>query len=386
MRVLDVGVLAAGPWAATYLADLGADVIKVEHPVRGDPSRVYGAEVDGHNLFWKNLGRNKRCVTLDLSKPEGQDVLLRADVLIENFRAGTLERWNLGWDRLHAASPGLVAVRISGFGQDGPYAGRPGFGTLAESMSGFAYVNGEASGPPLLPQFPLADGIAAMMGALAAVTGAYHVARGGRGQWVDGTLYEPLMRLLEQTITEYGASGKIRKRSGNRLADVSPRGAYQTAEPDRWVAVSGSTPQTAIRILYAIERADLAGDPQFTSNAGRLAHADEIDEAIAGWMARHTVAEALARFAECDAPIAPIYNAADVTADEHVRHRRSFIQIPDDDLGTVTMQGVIPRFSDTPGEVRFPGRALGADNDEVYRGELGMSAEEMSRLRGKGVI
>lgn len=390
MRVLDVGVLAAGPWAATYLADLGADVVKIEHPVHGDPSRVYGAEVKGHNLFWKNLGRNKRCVTLDLSKQDGQDLLVRlaarADVLIENFRAGTLERWNLGWERLHAANPDLVVVRISGFGQDGPYSHRPGFGTLAESLSGYAYVTGDPAGPPQLPQFPLADGIAALMGALAAVTGAYRVARGGSGQWVDSTLYEPLMRLLEQTITEYGASGNIRRRNGNRLADVSPRGAYETAEPDRWVAISGSTPQTAIRILHAVQRPDLAADPRFTSNAGRLAHADEIDDAIATWISRHSVAEAIARFAECDAPIAPIYTAADVAADEHFLYRGSLVQVPDDDFGTVTMQGVIPRFSDTPGEIRFPGRGLGADNDEIYLGELGLSAEELSRLRDRGVV
>lgn len=390
IRVLDVGVLAAGPWAATYLGDLGADVIKVEHPSLGDPSRGYGVEVDGHNLFWKNLGRNKRCITLDLSKPDGQDLLVRlaerSDVLIENFRAGTFERWNLGWDRLHEANPNLVMVRISGFGQSGPYSHRPGFGTLAESMSGYAYVTGAADGPPQLPQFPLADGLAAMMGAFAAVAGALRVARGGQGQWSDLTLYEPILRLMEQTVAEYATSGSIRRRNGNHLADVSPRGAYETSEPDRWVAVSGSTPQTAERIFRAVGRDDLAQDPTLTSNAGRLAHAEVIDAAIADWIGKHTVTEALTRFAEFDAPVAPIYNAADVLADEHFRHRESLITVPDEDFGQFTTSGVMPRFSETPGKVRFTGRAKGSDNDDIYRSELGMSAAQLTDLHEKGVI
>jgi crotonobetainyl-CoA:carnitine CoA-transferase CaiB-like acyl-CoA transferase len=390
MRVLDIGMLAAGPWAATYLADLGADVIKVEHPVHGDPSRVYGVEVDDRNIFWKNLGRNKRCVTLDMSKPGGQALLLRlvaeADVLIENFRAGTLDRWNLGWDQLRQANPNLVMVRTSGFGQDGPYSTLPGFGTLAESMSGYAHVTGDPDGPPQLPQFPLADGLAAVMGALAALAGAYRVAVGGTGQWVDNTLYEPLMRLLEQTIAEYSASGNVRRRSGNRLADVSPRGAYETSEPDRWVAISGSTPPTARRILLAIERDDLADDPRLSTNAGRLAHADLIDAALRDWIGRHTLAEALRRFHDCDAPIAPIYNAADIVVDPHFRHRKSLVEVEDDDFGMLTMPAVIPRFSNTPGRIRFAGRKLGEDNTEVYGGLLGLSDDEMDALRSKGVI
>lgn len=390
MRVLDVGLLAAGPWAATYLADLGADVIKLEHPVHGDPSRVYGVEAGGRNIFWKNLGRNKRCITLDMSKPEGQALLLRlvaeADVLIENFRAGTLDRWNLGWDRLRQANPNLVMVRTSGFGQEGPYSTLPGFGTLAESMSGYAYLTGEPDGPPQLPQFPLADGLAAVMGALAALAGAYRVAVGGTGQWVDNTLYEPLMRLLEQTAAEYSASGNVRRRSGNRLADVSPRGAYETSEPDRWVAISGSTPPTARRILLAIERDDLADDPRLATNAGRLAHADLIDAALRDWIGRHTLAEALRRFRDRDAPIAPIYNAADIVADPHFRHRKSLVEVPDEDFGTLTMQAVIPRFSDTPGRIRFAGRKLGEDNAEVYGGLLGLTVDEMDALRSKKVI
>lgn len=391
LRLLDVGNLAAGPWTGTFLADLGADVIKVEHPEHGDAARWFGPRADGQSLFWKTMARNKRCITLNLSRPKGQELLKRlvadSDVLVENYRAGTLDRWNLGWDVLKEVNPGLVMVRTSGFGQDGPYSGYPGFGTLAESMSGFAHVTGEPDGPPQLPQFPLADGLAALVGAIGALAGVYHRAvGGGSGQWIDNTLYEPLMRLMELMAVEYAQLGIVRQRTGNRIKDTVPRGAYETVEPGRWVALSGSNPATASRIFRAIEREDLLDDPRLADNQGRIQHADLVDAALAEWIGKHTVDEVLARFREADAPVAPIYDMAGIFSDPHFQQRRSHITVPDDDLGEITVQNVMPRFSETPGGVRFTGPDKGAHNEEIFVDRLGLSREELDALRAEGVL
>jgi crotonobetainyl-CoA:carnitine CoA-transferase CaiB-like acyl-CoA transferase len=278
-------------------------------------------------------------------------------------------------------------VRTSGFGQEGPYSVYPGFGTLAESMSGFAHVTGEADGPPELPQFPLADGMAAMVGTIGALAGVFNVNKGnGSGQWIDNSLYEPLMRLMELTAMEYAHLGTVRERSGNRIKDTVPRGAFETAEKGRWVALSGSNPATAARIFRAIEREDMLADPRLQDNQGRARHADLVDEALAEWIGRHTVAEVLDRFRRADAPIAPIYDISQIFEDEHFHARQSHVKVPDDDLGEVTMQAVMPRFSETPGAIRFTGPEKGAHNQDVFVDELGLTEGEIAELREQGII
>jgi len=390
VRVLDIGNLIAGPMVATLLGDLGAEVIKVEHPVHGDPLRVFGRLVDGQSLYWKTMGRNKRCITLDLSKPGGRRVLKRlvavSDVLTENFRAGTLERWGLGWDTLQECNPDLVMVRTSGFGQSGPYSDRPGFGTLAEAMSGFSYMTGEPDGPPQLPQFALADGMAALVGGLGALAALHHARNGGGGQWIDNSLYEPLMRLLELVNLEYSETGTLRSRTGTRMADVVPRGSYRTCEPDRWIALSGSTPATSRRILHAIGRHDLADDPRLQTNADRIRHRDLIEDALTEWVGRHTLQEALATFRAADAAAAPIYNAEDIMADPHFRARETHIDVPDPHLGSIRLQNVMPRLSRTPGRIQHTAREKGQDNDEVLGGLLGLDDAALAALSAEGAI
>lgn len=389
IRVLDIGNLLAGPWTGTFLADLGADVIKIEHPEIVDPVRNFGARAEGKGLYWKSAGRNKRCITLKLSTPRGREILLElvktADVVIENYRAGTMEKWGIAFEDLEKVNPNLVMVRTSGFGQQGPYAGFPGFGTLAEAMSGFANITGENDGPPQLPQLPLADGIAALFGTIGALAGLMHVKNGGGGQWIDNALYEGLMRLTENMAMEAWYTGVPRERLGNRIADTTPRGAYETSEPGKWVALSGSNPATARRIFEAIGRADMNDDPRFMDNQSRIKHADLIDEALQDWIGQHTRDEVLATFREADAPISPIYTHAELLEDPHFVARDTHVMIDDADLGEVKVQNVMPRFSKTPGEIRFSGPDHGAHNLDVFA-EIGLTQKDLDELKQEGVI
>ena len=375
--------------AARNLGDLGAEVVKVEHPVHGDPARRMGWHVDGQSLWWKTLSRNKVPVTLDLSRPEGAAVCLRlaavSDVVVESFRPGTLERWGLGPEQLLGARGDLVVVRISGFGQTGPYAGRPGFGTLAEAMSGYAGVQGEGDGPPLLPSVPLADCTAATHATAAALAALLHRERTGEGQVVEVSLYEPLLAMLDPLPALADLIGQEPPRLGNRLPFSAPRGAYRTAD-DRWLALSGSSPAVARRILLAVGGETLAADPRFADNAARLEHAEALDEIIASWVAGRTLDEALAAFDDADAAAAPVYGMADTLTDPHFVARQSVVRVPDDDLGSVAMTGVVPRFSATPGAIRWTGPPAGAGNDRVYGDLLGMSADERRALAGAGII
>ena len=390
LTVVDLGHAAAGPWTTTFLGDLGADVIKIEHPRDGDTVRRFGAlDETGTSAFWRTISRNKRCITLNLGTAEGQqvalDLLAQTDIAVENYRAGTLEKWNLGWDRLHERNPRLILLRTSGFGQTGPNSGFPGFGTLAEAMSGFASITGDADGPPQLPQFPLADGIASLVGTVGVLAALREREHSGLGQWIDNSLSEPLMRLMEFMFVEHSLDGRVRTRQGNRLPGTSPRGAYESAEPGRWVALSGSNDATALRILRAIERVDLAEDPELAHNPGRVERADEIDAALADWIGRHAQADVLAAFRSADAPIAPVYSVPEVLADEHFIDREVFVHRPSD-CGELAVPNVIPRLSRTPGSVRFLGQAQGSANDDVLAGRLGYSEDRIAELRSKGVI
>ncbi|MEU7434227.1 CoA transferase [Streptomyces sioyaensis] len=388
LRVLDLATLFAGPLAATLLGDFGAEVIKIEHPHRPDPSRGHGPAKDGIGLWWKLLGRNKRAMTLDLSHPGGRDVLLRlaagADAVIENFRPGTLERWGLGWDELSAVNPRLVLARVTGFGQFGPYARRPGFGTLAEAMSGFAAMTGEPDGPPTLPPFGLADAIAAL-GTSYAVMAALHArTASGRGQVIDMALIEPMLTVLGPQPLWYDQLGHVQPRTGNRSANVAPRNTYRTADGS-WVAVSTSAESVAERVMRLVGRPEVIGEPWFATGAGRAEHADELDAPVADWIARHDRAEVMAAFEKAEAAVAPIYDIREVMTDPQYQALGSITEVPDDELGTVRMQNVLFRLSETPGAIRWAGRPHGADTDEVLT-SLGLTVPEIDGLRAAGAV
>jgi crotonobetainyl-CoA:carnitine CoA-transferase CaiB-like acyl-CoA transferase len=386
LRVVEAATLFAAPLAAMLLGDFGADVIKIEHPARPDPARGHGPSKDGVGLWFKTLSRNKRLITLSLSSPGGRDAFLqlveRSDVVIENFRPGTLERWRLGPDELFAVNPGVVVARITGFGQSGPYASRPGFGTLAEAMSGFAALNGEPDGPPLLPPLALADGVTAFAAAFAIMAALRARDATGTGQVVDLSLIEPLMTLLGPQLAQYDLLGELQPRTGNRSSHNAPRNVYRTAD-DRWVAVSASATSIAERVLRLVGRADLAAEPWFATGAGRAAHVDEIDQAVASWIAVRPCDEVLAAFERADAAIAPVYDASTVVADPHLQAVEAITAVPDDELGRVLMTNVVARLSLTPGAIRWPGRAHGADTAEVLA-ELGIGPAALARLREDG--
>jgi crotonobetainyl-CoA:carnitine CoA-transferase CaiB-like acyl-CoA transferase len=371
------------------LGDFGADVIKIEHP-RGDPLRTHGHSKNGHGLWWKIVSRNKRAVTLDLSKTEGQDLLLRlaadADVLIENFRPGVLERWNLGYDRLSAGNPRLVMLRTTGFGQFGPYSDRPGFGTLAESMSGFAHITGQKDGPPTLPPFGLADGIAGLAGASALMFALYNRdVRGGVGQVIDLAIIEPILTLLGDQPIVYDQLGIIQGRNGNRSANNAPRDTYRTKD-GRWVAVSSSTQAVAERLMRLVGHPEVIELPWFSSGGLRARHADELDAMVGPWIGRHDFDDVMSGFEKVGAAVAPIYTIAEAMQDAQYQALKSITTVADEDLGPVKMQNVMFRMLETPGRIRFPGRRLGQDNEQVYGDSLGLGPDEMERLRKLEVI
>ncbi|MEU8245666.1 CoA transferase [Nonomuraea sp. NPDC048916] len=388
LRVIDAATLFAGPSAAMMLGDFGADVIKIEHPRRGDPSRGHGAAVDGVGLWWKTLARNKRAAAVDLSRAEGQEILRRlagrSDVLIENFRPGTLERWGLAPEDLLELNPRLIVGRMTGFGQFGPMARRPGFGTLAEAMSGFAAMTGQPDGPPTLPPLALADGIAGLAMSYAIMVALRAREATGRGQVVDLAIIEPILGLLGPQMTAYRALGVVPERTGNRSSSNAPRNTYRTRD-GRWLAISTSAQPIAERVVTLVGRPDLVGQPWFATGAGRVRHADELDGAVAGWIAERDADEVIARFEEAEAAVAPIYDVSDIAKDPQYAALDTFIELPDEELGEVTVQNVLFRLSDTPGEVRWPGRSLGHDTDEVL-GELSYGPAEIAELREQGVV
>jgi crotonobetainyl-CoA:carnitine CoA-transferase CaiB-like acyl-CoA transferase len=386
VRVIDCSTVLAGPMACQVLGDFGADVIKVEHPTAGDALRTHGASKDGVGLWWSMVGRNKRSIGLDLH--HGQEVfkalVATADVLVENFRPGTLERWGLGPEVLHALNPGLVILRVTGFGQEGPYAQRPGFGTLAEAMSGFAAITGEPDGPPTLPPFGLADAIAGLTGAISVLMGLYHRdARKGTGQVVDLAILEPLITVLGHQATAYQQLGVVQGREGNRSRNNAPRNAYRTKDGE-WVAVSASATQVAARVVTLVGRPDLAEQPWFSNGTARAEHL-EIDTAVADWIADRTRDEVIEAFTAAQAAIAPVYDIAGLVADEHVVAREVFVDVEHPVLGPVTQQNVLFRMSETPGSIRHAGQALGESTDAVLS-ELGLSAEQISELRERGTV
>ena len=387
VRVLDAATLFAGPLAATLLGDFGAEVVKIEHP-KGDPVRSHGARRDGVGLWWKMLGRNKKAITLYLGSPEGQEIFRRlaadADVVIENFRPGTLERWGLGYDELKRINPRLVLARVTGFGQTGPYSRRPGFGTLAEAMSGFAAITGEPDGPPTLPPFGLADGIASLATAYAVMVALHARERTGCGQVVDLAIVEPILAMLGPQITRWDQLHTVQPRTGNRSSNNAPRNTYRTAD-GQWVAVSTSAQSVAERVVRLVGRPELVDEPWFASGAMRAQHADELDAAVGGWIAARTRGEVVAAFEEAQAAVAPIYDASDIVADPQFRALGTIHEIDDPELGTMAMQGPLFRLSEHDAVIGHTGRAPGADTDAVLT-ELGFDEERIATLRAGGAI
>ncbi len=386
LRVLDVSTVLAGPLTCQILGDYGADVIKVEHP-RGDSMRGHGRAKDGVSLWWKMISRNKRCVALYLGDPDGAEVFRRlvatADVVVESFRPGTFERWGLGYDALKEINPGLVLVRISGFGQTGPYRERAGFGTLAEAMSGFAAITGEPDGPPTLPPFGLADSIAGMAAANAALMALYHRdAHGGTGQEIDVSILEPLVTVLGPQPTIYDQLGEIQQRTGNRSVNNAPRNTYATSD-GKWVAVSTSANSVAQRVLRLVGRPELIEEPWFDTGSGRAEHVELLDEIVSTWVGQRTRDEVIEAFTEAGAAIAPVYDVAELMEDPQIVARDAITQVDDPDLGPVRMQNLLFRMSATPGAIRFTGRPLGADTDAILGDELGL---DVAGLRERGIV
>jgi crotonobetainyl-CoA:carnitine CoA-transferase CaiB-like acyl-CoA transferase len=389
LRVVEAATLAAGPMVGTALGEFGAEVIKVEAPGAGDPMRTWGLRRDGVGIVWRSVARNKRCVTLDLRRTEGQELfhrlLAKSDVLVVGNRPSALERWGIDWASVHTRHPRLVMLHVSGYGRGGPKSDRPGYGTLAEAMSGFAHVVGQPDGPPTLPPFMLADGVASLAATYAVMMALYHRdVRGGEGQLVDVNLIEPLARLIESSTLAVDQLGVVPGRVGNRLDASAPRNAYRTAD-GRWLALSSASPTIAVRVFRAIGRADLAADPDYVDPVRRQERAAEVDGLVAAWIAARTLAEAMATFEAAEVTAAPVYDAEQLLADEHLRSRGTWIRV-DDDLGPVTVQAPVAQLSATPGRVDHLGRALGADNDAVYGDLLGLDAGRLAELRDAAVI
>ena len=391
LKVVDAATLFAGPLAGTILGDFGADVIKVEHPAKGDPARTHGPSKDGISLWWAMLGRNKRTVTLNMGKPEGAEVakqlLAEADVFIENFRPGTIERWGLGPEVLHAINPRLVIARVTGFGQFGPYSSRPGFGTLAESMSGFASITGWPDGPPTLPPFGLADGISALTCSQAIMTALYERDKpngSGKGQVIDLAIIEPIVTILGPQPTIYDQTGVIQGRTGNRSVNNAPRNTYKSRD-DKWIAISTSAQSIAERVLTLVGHPEVLDEPWFASGAERAKHADLLDGYVGSWIGERDADVVIREFEAAQAAVAKIYTIKEVFDDPQYQALDTITTVEDPDLGPVRMQNVLYRLSETPGGINWTGRKMGADTNEVFA-ELGLTEEQIAGLREAGIV
>ncbi len=393
ITVIDCGQVVAGPTIAMILGDFGAEVIKVENPDGGDQGRYFGRSKNGVPLTWKQLSRNKKTITLSLSKPAGQALFCRliektrADILVESFRAGTFERWNLGYERLRELSPGLTMIRVSGFGQTGPYKDRPGFGTLAEAMSGFAHLTGQPDGPPTLPNFALADTTAALYATIGALLCLYQrdAKKSGRGQSIDVSLLESLYTMLSGHAVAYDQLGLPGRRTGSRTSGSAPRNTYRTRD-DRWIAIAGSTQALTERLFKEMGRPDLITDPRFKTNRDRLANVEALDEIVGAWVQERTQAECIAQLVKAEVAVAPVADFKDLAEDPHLIARKTLVAIDDPELGTLRMPDVLPKLSETPGKIRYAGLPMGVHNKEIYQERLGLTDAEMEKLKAEGVI
>ncbi|MGE3418380.1 MAG: CaiB/BaiF CoA transferase family protein [Bradyrhizobium sp.] len=391
MRVLDVATMLAAPFCAALLGDFGAEVIKVEMPGSGDPFRRFGTMTEaGASLNWLNDGRNKKSVTLDLRQPRGAALLKRlvadCDILVENFRPGTLERWGLGYETLKAIKRDLILVRISAYGQDGPYRDRPGFARIAHAFSGLAYLAGEADGPPVTPgSTSLADYISGLYAAFGALLAYTSRERFGDGQMVDVALYEGIFRMLDELAPAYARSGFVRERMGADTVNVVPHSHYQSAD-GKWVALACSTDRMFERLASVMQRPDLLAPDRFPTMAQRVAARAEVNDIVADWIGSLSRDEVMRRCLDGEVPIGPLNSIADIFDDPQFHARGNLLHVQDRRVGEVVVPNVVPRLSATPGRLASLGPDLGQHNDEIYRGYLGISAEEFESLRADGVI
>jgi formyl-CoA transferase len=388
LRVLELGSLIAGPFCSKTLADFGAEVIKVEPPGEGDPLRRWRRLRNGVSLWWQVQSRNKRSVTCDLRKPEGQEIVrrlaARSDIAIENFRPGALEKWRLGWDELSRANPKLVLVRISGYGQSGPYRERPGFAAIAEALAGLRYITGFPDRPPVRPNLSLGDTIASLHGVIGALLALHEVRKSGKGQVVDVALHEAVFNCMESLLPEYDAHGHVRERSGSALPGIAPSNLY-ACKDGAYVLIAGNADSLYRRLMTAIGREDLRDDPALARNDGRAAQMQRIDDAIAAWTRERTLAAVLETMEKAEVPAGRIYTAADIAADPHFAARGMIQEIVAGDGEPLRVPGIVPKLSATPGAIRSAAPKLGEHTDEVLK-ELGYDAAAIAKLRETNII
>jgi formyl-CoA transferase len=389
VKVLELGALIAGPYAASLLAQFGAEVIKVESPREGDPLRKWRKLHKGTSLWWYTQSRNKKSVTLDLNFEEAREIVRRlvkdVDIVVENFRPGTLEKWGLGWDDLSAVKPSLIMVRISGYGQTGPYRNRPGFAAIAECMGGLRYVTGFQDRPPVRVGVSLGDTLASLYGTIGALMAMYHLkVNGGRGQYIDVALYEAVFAVMESLLPEYAAFGHVRERSGASLPGISPSNTYRCGD-GRYVVIAGNGDAIFKRLMTAIGRDDLANDPELAGNDGRVRRNGELDDAILAWTSKHVLEESLRVLEAAEVPCGRVYTAADIIADPQYQAREMFERHRLPDGEPIELPSVVPKLSATPGGTRWIGPRLGEHTEEVLT-SLGIDAKAVEALRARGVV
>jgi len=392
VTVIDLATFLAAPVAATLLAEFGAEVIKVEQPGAGDDLRRLGRAADGASSYWWYVeARNKKSVTCNLRVPEGQALVKRlvagAHVVAENFRPGTLERWGLGWEDLSRIRPSLVMLRISAFGQTGPYRARPGFGRIAAAVGGLSYLSGYPDRPPVTPGTPtVPDYLAGVFGALGVLVALRHAERTGQGQVVDVGLYEPVLRILDDAVPVFAGTGHVRERIGSATESAAPHNHYRTRD-GRWLAVACTNDRMFARLLEAMGRADLRDDPRLATTRQRVAHREIVDGLVGAWIAAHDAADVLARLEAAEVPSSPVMSVRDLFEDPHVRAREDIVSVVAAGLGAVAMPGVVPRLTATPGAIRHAGPSRpGEHNEEIYCGRLGLTPDQLADLSARGVV
>jgi formyl-CoA transferase len=390
LRLIEMGTLLAGPFCGQLMGDFGAEVIKVEPPGKGDPMREWGQEkAHGMSLWWPVIARNKKSVTLNLRENEGQEIaremISKADFLLENFRPGTMERWNLSYEELKKINPGLIMIRVSGYGQTGPYSKRAGFGAVGESMGGLRYVCGDPSAPPSRMGISIGDSLAATFACIGALTALHHRERTGEGQIVDSAIYEAVLNMMESLITEYDQAGYIRERQGSILPNVAPSNIYPTKD-NNMILIAANQDTVFKRLTEAMERPDLAEDERYQTHSARGAHQVELDAMVAAWTETIDAATLEDMMEEYGIPSGKIYRAPEMLEDAHFRAREAIIKTQHPEFGELLMQNVAPKLSATPGNVRRPGPGLGQHNEEIYQGLLDFDAEKIAALTSRGII
>lgn len=388
LRVLELGQLIAGPQATRNLADFGAEVIKVE-PRQGDPLRTWGLPSEAGSLWSLIQSRNKKCITLNLKTSKGQEIVRRlvqvCDVIVENFRPGKLEEWGLGYEDLKAVNPGIIMVRISGYGQTGPYSKRPGFGNIAESMGGIRYITGFPDRPPVRVGLSIGDQIASLYATVGILIALHERQKSGQGQVVDVALTDAVFSLMEGILPEYGQYSVIRERTGNNLSTAAPSNMYLTKD-SKWVAIGANGDGIFRRLISLIGQPELTLDPRFIDNASRVAHGQELDAIIGDWVAARTASEVLDSLTRAEIPAGPVYNIADIVSDPQYRARNMILEHHDRRIGKILMPGIVPHLSQTPGGIKWAGPDIGEYNEEIFLNLLNMNEEELQDLVHKGVI